>query len=720
MSMRKSIVIVAMAALGLLSVSTAHAGWGDLFCDISNGSASSLQKAIGLYSDPDEGDRYCKLAIRFKAKQTIVLPEGFTIDRTPPSGQTYGFSIRKCVSASDNVTIGDEPFVEPGCPDLSETNVELDVSGTDADCPITIYSGSKIDIQKIKIIVKNPAKAICTPVGNAIPLEDKENNYAWIHDVTLCAASDPTCNTVVGDADGDGVPDSDDRCPNTPGSASNHGCIPDGGGWEMVPRDTDSDRDHDGIPDDDDLCDDQPGPVSNDGCPIDTDDDQDGDGFSDDQDLCDAGTPGGGNPPAGADDTCPGDIAAGRSVACSQTQDMDHDDIGDRCDSDIDGDTLSNGSDPDPYDADADNDGVNDNLDQCPLDNQATVTPCNPVPTDPTETDPDGDGLTTTLEEALETRPDLPDTDGDGYMDGVDCYPNDATRQTCGATTIVVDPDSDNDGICDAAVSETDPVTGTPCTPNPLGAADNCSLVSNPDQADADADGIGDACEQVLNIVVENDGDSDGIPDDLEVSVFLTDPNNPDTDGDGLSDGDEVYGMTYQDGAGPLNPDVDADGICDGPTTVTEIPATCPDGKTDDEEGCDTSEHAVEICNAGPVGTGDNCPIVENSEQEDTDGDGVGDGCQGDIDGDGIPDVGDEETPADNCPFVKNENQEDSDGDGIGDECDISVSASGLGPEGCGCRIDGKSQGRTGDLLPFLAMILPMLILRRFRKREEA
>lgn len=60
--------------------------------------------------------------------------------------------------------------------------------------------------------------------------------------------------------------------------------------------------------------------------------------------------------------------------------------------------------------------------------------------------------------------------------------------------------------------------------------------------------------------------------------------------------------------------------------------------------------HARTMDRDGLVNTDDNCPFIENPEQEDADGDGFGDVC-------------------DNCLDVASETQPDIDYDSIGDAC---------------------------------------------------
>ncbi len=78
----------------------------------------------------------------------------------------------------------------------------------------------------------------------------------------------PPAVEVPKDRDGDGVPDSEDKCPDVAGVAALQGC---------------PDRDGDGIADADDKCPNVAGLVKYQGCPI---PDTDGDGINDEQDKC--------------------------------------------------------------------------------------------------------------------------------------------------------------------------------------------------------------------------------------------------------------------------------------------------------------------------------------------------------------------------------------------------------------------------------------------------
>lgn len=77
-----------------------------------------------------------------------------------------------------------------------------------------------------------------------------------------------------------------------------------------------------------------------------------------------------------------------------------------------------------------------------------------------------------------------------------------------------------------------------------------------------------------------------------------------------------------------------------------------------------TADNRVDSDTDGRYDHQDNCPLVANTGQADSDLDFVGDTCDLDDDSDGVPDT------ADNCPLVANADQRDTDGDGIGNGCE--------------------------------------------------
>ena len=238
-------------------------------------------------------------------------------DPTPVTEQIVGWSIDFAYDIQNPLNLGDDcngdgipdcsQFVDSAEPNISDCDGDLqldicqlianpgifdrDGDGRMDACELADPSSSETDCNRNGVLDRFEPDAD----GDGVPdvCDGCPNNRALIAPDPACA-----CSTEAGDSDNDGVPNCNDRCPGAPDLDSDmDGTLDCMDGCPRDPRkvapgvcgcdNLETDRDTDGTPDCVDECDDDPAKQSPGQCGCDkADTDRDGDGTADCNDLC--------------------------------------------------------------------------------------------------------------------------------------------------------------------------------------------------------------------------------------------------------------------------------------------------------------------------------------------------------------------------------------------------------------------------------------------------